>query len=506
MKKFQYLLNNSMYFISSKIKTLLLIMGLSFFVIACNNKKQQNQVEGSVRPNVVIFIADDVSWNDLGCYGNTFVQTPNIDKLAEGGMKFTNAILTTSSCSPSRISIMTGRYPHNTGAAELHTEPKVDFESIASVLKNQGYYTGQAGKWHMGELLKKGFDKIYQKLEENGDGGENRWIPSLQERDGEKPFFFWFAPYDAHRDWGENRFSKTHDPSLISVPQTMFNDDSTRIDLAKYYDEIKRFDHHVGEVVEELKGQRVFENTLILVMSDNGRPFPRDKTRMYDSGMKTPFIIHWPKNVEKRSISHSLISSVDIAPTILDICEVNAPNSFQGTSFKPILSSPKTEVRQYAFAEHNWHDHEAYERMVRTKDIIYIRNSRPQYPNQGPADAINSSSFRALQKAQKEHLLTAAQADVFLMPRPAEELYTVKNDPLQLTDLIGNKDYAQIYLELKNLLLEWMEETGDTVPENLTKDWYTRDTGKKIESNFEVRGEMPGSSRKADTINKKIKF
>lgn len=492
----------------SKIKTLLLIICLSFFGISCK-KKQEIRVEGSVRPNIVIFIADDVSWNDLGCYGNTFVQTPNIDKLAENGMKFTNAILTTSSCSPSRISIMTGRYPHNTGAAELHTEPRVDFESMASVLKKQGYYTGQAGKWHMGELLKRGFNKIYQKLEENGDGGENRWIPSLQERNRKKPFFFWFAPYDAHRVWGGNKFSKTHDPSLINVPPTLFDNDSTRIDLAKYYDEIKRFDHHVGEVVNELKKQGVFENTLILVMADNGRPFPRDKTRMYDSGMKTPFIVHWPKNVEKGSISHGLISSVDIAPTMLDICEVDAPKSFQGITFKPILSNPKTEVRQYAFSEHNWHDHEAYERMVRTKDNIYISNSRPQYPNQGPADALNSSSFKALQKAQKENTLTPAQADVFLTPRPVEELFAVKEDPLQLRNIINTQEYAQIQKELKNILLVWMEETGDTVPENLTKDWYTRDTGEKIDGkNWQVgnRGEMPGESRQADTINKKIKF
>ncbi|MCK5442292.1 MAG: sulfatase-like hydrolase/transferase, partial [Maribacter sp.] len=229
---------------------LLLFLALSAQII------NSQQVDGAkLRPNVIVFIADDVSWNDLGCYGNTFVQTPNIDKLANNGIKFTNAILTASSCSPSRISIMTGRYPHNTGAAELHTQPKVDFGSIASQLRNKGYYTGQAGKWHMGELLKKGFDKIYEKLEENGDGGENQWIRSVQERDKKSPFFFWFAPYDAHRDWGENDFSNTHNPKDIDVPQTLVDNDSTRMDLGNYYDEIKRFDHHVGKVVEELKKQ-----------------------------------------------------------------------------------------------------------------------------------------------------------------------------------------------------------------------------------------------------------
>ncbi len=112
---------------------------LSFICLALHNHaytQSDNSNRKGGAPNIVVLIADDVSWNDLGCYGSTFAETPNIDKLAAGGMKFNNAILTASSCSPSRISIMTGRYPHNTGAAELHTEPKTDFESMASRLKD----------------------------------------------------------------------------------------------------------------------------------------------------------------------------------------------------------------------------------------------------------------------------------------------------------------------------------------------------------------------------------
>ncbi len=379
--------------------------------------------KNSEAPNVVVFIADDVSWNDLGCYGSTSIKTPNIDKLAQGGMKFNHAILTASSCSPSRISIMTGRYPHNTGAAELHTEPKVDFESLASRLKKNGYYTGQAGKWHMGKLLRQGFDRIYDNGKQNGDGGEDRWIPSLKEREQNKPFFFWFASYDAHRPWGPNKFSGTLDPAHMEVPVTLVNNDSTRSDLSKYFIEIKRFDFHVGEVVKELKRQGVYDNTVIIVMADNGRPFPRDKTRMYDSGMKTPFIVHWPETIKKGAVSNSLISSVDIAPTLLDICSVPVPESFQGRSFQPVLTAPNKEIRKFAFSEHNWHDYEAHERMARTEDFIYILNSRPQFPNQGPADAVMSPSFRAMARKNEKHDLSSAQFDVFLAPRPAEELF-----------------------------------------------------------------------------------
>ncbi len=200
-----------------------------------------------------------------------------------------------------------------------------------------------------------------------------------------------------------------------------------------------------GEVVKELKGQGVYDNTVIIVMADNGRPFPRDKTRMYDSGMKTPFII-------------------------------------------------------------NWHDYEAHERMARTKDFIYILNSRPQFPNQGPADTVTSPSFRAMAAENDKHKLTPAQYDVFRAPRPGEELFYCKDDSLQLENSMRNKEYTSVYKELKDVLGKWMEMTGDNVPENLTKDWYTRDTGEKIDANFNIRGEMPGESQNADSINSRVKF
>jgi len=196
-----------------------------------------------------------------------------------------------------------------------------------------------------------------------------------------------------------------------------------------------------------------------------------------------------------------LISSIDIAPTISDVCKVQAPKSFQGRSFGKLLSNPGKKFRQYAFAEHNWHDHEAHERMVRTTDFIYILNSRPHFPNQGPADALNSSSFESLLEGKDKNNLTPAQYDVFLAPRPTEELYIVKGDPLQLNNIIGNNKYVSIERKLKGVLRKWMEDTGDNIPEDLTKDWYTRDSGQRIDRNFKQRGEMPGVRTKAEEIN-----
>jgi len=199
--------------------------------VSCNS--------GEAKPNFILFIADDVSWDDIGCYGNLQVKTPNIDRLASDGIRFNNFFLTASSSSPSRNSIITGRYPHNTGGAELHMEPPDYMVSFPEVLKKNGYYTAQAGKFHMGPYARRGFDSINDKTG-NGDGGEERWMQCLKERPENKPFFFWFAAHDAHRIWGPNSFSGTHDPDSLVPPFYLANGEKTKNDLAAYYDEIAR--------------------------------------------------------------------------------------------------------------------------------------------------------------------------------------------------------------------------------------------------------------------------
>ncbi|MDF1551339.1 MAG: sulfatase-like hydrolase/transferase, partial [Bacteroidales bacterium] len=226
------------------------------------------QQYAQIPPNFIIFIADDVSWDDFGCYGNNVVKTPTIDKLAKKGIVFTNAYLTASSCSPSRNSIMTGRYPHNTGAAELHTEPPIDMLSMAEVLKYKGYYTVSSGKFHMGKYAERGFDLIHQDYEMITNGGEGKWLDAVKNRPKNKPFFMWMASLDAHRDWGENKFSGTHKPTDIIPPFYLADNEGTRTDLAKYYDEIKRFDYHIEQVINELEKQKVLNNTCIIIMSD----------------------------------------------------------------------------------------------------------------------------------------------------------------------------------------------------------------------------------------------
>ena len=196
-------------------------------------------------PNLIVFIADDVSWDDLGCYGNEYVQSPNIDLLAKDGIVFKNAYLTTSSCSPSRNSIITGRYPHNTGAAELHSMPPIDMISLPEILKSKGYFTLQAGKFHMGDYAIRGFDEVHDDKIINGKGGEEYWEEAIENTPNDQPFFMWFASYDAHRTWGENQFTGTHNVNEIKVPEYLIDGPETRLDLVNYYDEITRFDYYI---------------------------------------------------------------------------------------------------------------------------------------------------------------------------------------------------------------------------------------------------------------------
>jgi arylsulfatase len=452
------------------------------------------------RPNFVLIMGDDISVDDFGCYGHPHIRTPNIDGLAAGGVRFTNAYLTASQCSPTRCSIITGRYPHNTGAPELHMHLPEGQPLFPLRLKQAGYYTLAAGKWHMGSYPKRAFS---YRVSGKGPGGEADWVSCLRERPRDKPFFMWFSSYDAHRRWDPDEDAKPHEPEDAVIPPYMADFPGTRKDLASYYDEVQRLDRYVGLVVGELKRQGVLDNTVVMFMADNGRPFPRCKTWLYDSGIKTPLVVHWPKGTAKAGgVSNSLVSAIDIAPTILILAGVPVAAAMQGVSFAPLLEDTRRQVRSYAFAEHNWHDQAAHERMVRWGNYVYIRNAHPELDNLVAAHW-NEPSYRDLFALRGAGKLTEAQADVFSSPRPAEALFDVSSDYHQLNNIAGDPKHREALEHLRKRMDEWQKCTGDTVPDNLTQDRFDRKTGKRL---FEglvppKRGTIPGSERDAQNIN-----
>ncbi len=376
--------------------------------------------EGPGRPNVILIIADDMARDDCGAYGHPRIRTPNIDKLARGGMRFDRAFLTCSSCSPSRSSLITGRYPHNTGAEELHWPLPAEQVTFVEKLKAGGYWTAAAGKWHLGSAVKGRFDVVREanaagfqlpngrgaaakaRLSAEGPGavqsGCDQWVPVLRDRPRDKPFFLWLAALDPHRDYQAGTIPRPHRPEDAVVPPYLPDVPAVREDLALYYDEIGRLDHYVGAVMAELDRQGVAGETMVLFLSDNGRPFPRCKTTVYDSGIRTPWIVRWPGRVAPGSRCARLVSSIDIAPTILKLAGIAPGSSFQGKDFAPLLADPSAKVRDLVFAEHNWHDYAARARAVRSERFKYIKNDDRELPLTPPADAVRSPTYRAMQK------------------------------------------------------------------------------------------------------------
>ena len=238
----------------------------------------------------------------------------------------------------------------------------------------------------------------------------------------------------------------------------MVDSPKTREDLAAYYHEVSRWDHFIGRVVGALEETGALENSLILVLADNGRPFPRDKGHLYDGGIRTPLVAHFPAGAEGAVSTSSLVSSIDIAPTILDLAGVEIPDCIQGVSFLPILSDPQVATRTVAFAERNWHVYRAHERMVRFGDFLYIRNNtRDQKTLVGESHLVPSGE--ELWRAHARGETSPAQQQLFADPVPEEQLYRISSDPHQLENLAGQPALAEALAEARSLLDRWSEET-----------------------------------------------
>ena len=433
------------------------------------------------KPNIVLILADDMAWDDCGAYGHPTIRTPHIDQLARGGLRFDRAFLTCSSCSPSRASILTGRYPHNTGAEQLHMPVPRGQVTFVELLRRAGYWTAAVGKWHLGNAVKDRFDLV---REEQFEGGKNsgceRWVATLRERPKDKPFFLWLASFHPHRPYLENAIPNPHRPEDAVVPPYLPDVAETRKELALYYDAISRLDGYVGQVVTELGRQGVLQDTCILFLSDNGRPFPRCKNTVYDSGIQTPWLVHWPARVKAQTVCRSLVSSVDIAPTFLELAGVEPGPTFQGHSFVPLLKDPKATVREYVYAEHNKHNYEARERAVRSEQFKYIHNDYNDLPQTPPVDIIWGSTFQAMRRLRDMDRLTPAQRNVFMKPRPAAELYDTAADPHELHNLARDPRRAPVLHRLRGALQEWQRWTQDVRPKDRSPDDpYDRETGKR---------------------------
>ncbi|MDQ3329710.1 MAG: sulfatase [Planctomycetota bacterium] len=429
-------------------------------------------VAADAPPNVLIFIADDMAVEDCGAYGHPHIRTPNIDRLAHEGVRFDAAFLTCSSCSPSRSSILTSRYPHNTGAHQLHLPLPAEQVLVSAPLRDAGYHTAAVGKWHLGNAVKNQFDEVKE-------GEVDQMVPTLRDRPTDKPFFFWFAFIDPHRPYQMGTIDTPHLPEDAVVPPFLPDTPAVRDDLAMYYDEISRMDANIGDVLAELDRQGISENTVVVFLSDNGRPVPRCKTTVYDSGIQTPLIVRWPGEV-KPGTTQALVSSIDVMATVCDMAGVPRPKSFQGGSFLPMLDDLSAHGRDAVFAEHNWHDYEARDRAVRTPTMKYIRYDYNDLPGTPPADAVRSPTFDEMKRLRDANMLTDVQTRPFVVPQPKEELFDLTEDPHELVNLAEDPAYADELHLLRLRLDHWQRETDDAPAAARRPDGFDRESGEPL--------------------------
>jgi arylsulfatase A-like enzyme len=412
-------------------------------------------------PNFVILIADDLGWNDLGAYGNRQVHTPNIDRLAASGLRFDNAFLTTSSCSASRASILTGKYPHSNGLVHLHQPLSPKETTLGLLLRQGGYHTEAVGKWGLGGEVKGQFSS---NIEEKTGSSTERWIERLQRRPKDTPFFFWLASRDPHPPHRPDKDSVAYryDPDKLEIPAGLVNGPGTRREFAQYYREITRFDRDVGLVVAELEAQGVLDDTLLIVMSDNGRPFPGAKENLYDDGIRTPFILYWPQEIRQPGTRGQLISMVDLAPTLLDLAGLPIPAEMQGYSFAGLLARPDGKIRDYIYAERNWHGLNYHERAIRSLDYLYKENQFPLHGLCNPSPYAGTAAYKELLQAYQSGQLEAARAECFAPIRATVELLDVDSDGnARQGNQAGDPDHAGTLETMAAALRQWRRETGD---------------------------------------------
>lgn len=439
------------------------------------------------RPNVVVFIADDAGM-DFGAYGNRVVRTPNIDRLAREGLVFSRAFLTSPQCSPSRTSMLSGQYAHTVGTEDLHVPLPEGKSILPKHLREQaGYFTGRMLKGHIGKPAEEQFD-----WSDNGfypEYVEGRWnaralshFQDFLDAAGRKPFFLWTAFVDPHRPYQDekNGAPRVHDPGRIKVPPHLVNDRATKADIAAYYDELARMDNHIGQMLGELEKRSLRQDTLIVFLSDNGAPFPGGKGTLYDAGVQTPFIVSWPAKLGTGR-REALVSTIDLAPTMLELAGVSSPTPLSGASLLPLLTDATLPGRDFVFAERNWHNADEHMRMVRSPSHKLIVNAYTERPFGNPSDVATSPSWRALLNAQRAGRLTPLQARLFAAPRPSVELYDLARDPGETRNLAFDPTQQETLASLSKALEAWMKSSEDFPPtERQRPDDTDRITGARL--------------------------
>ena len=405
--------------------------------------------------NVLLIIADDCTYTDMEVYGGQ-AMTPHLNQLAKEGMRFNKCYQAAPMCSPTRHCLYTGIYPVKSGAYPNHTNAYKWVKSIATYLQPLGYNTHLSGKTHIGP--KSVFPFNYSKRKGFGNNPDPAVFASVLKES--KPFLFIAASNEPHSPWNRG-VAKAYPPATLKLPPIWVDTPETREHYARYLAEITYFDSQVGELLKLLDNSEQRDNTLVIVLSEQGNSFPFAKWTCYDAGIHSGCIIRWPNVVKPGTTSNALIEYVDMVPTILDAIQQPLPKILDGKSFLPVLIGNLENHKGYAFALQtsrgiiNGPDHYGI-RSVHDGRYLYIRNLTPNvtFTNAATNDAI-FKSWRKNNNSGAQRLVHDYQH------RPAGELYDCKVDPWNQFNLIDDANLVSVRDNLKKKLDRWMKAQGD---------------------------------------------
>ena len=426
------------------------------------------------RPNIVWISCEDISPH-LGCYGDAEARTPNLDRLASAGGRYTNAFSVSGVCAPSRSGIITGMYPGSLGTCHMRcgNPPPAHVKCFPEYLRNAGYYCTNRRKTDYN------FPVPAAAWDECGNKAHYRNRPNK-----DQPFFAVFNFTLTHESkTGEIRPmspehkrvllpDKRHSPAAADLPPYYPDTEIIRKHWAYYYDLVTLMDWEAGRILDGLKQDGLADDTIVFFFSDHGVGFPRAKRWLYDSGMHVPLIVRWPGNIEPGSVTDRLVSFADFAPTVLSLAGVPVPEHMQGGAF---LGDAATPARDYVYAGRDRMD-ERYDiiRAVRDKRFKYIRNYEPGRPYAQFLEYCEGwAVMRDMRRVQAAGELKGPETLFFRETKPLEELYDVAADPHEIGNLAESPEHQAVLARMRKAIDDWMRDIKDLglVPEMELDDW-----------------------------------
>ena len=470
----------------------------------------------AAKRNVVLFVTDDQS-QDMGCYGNHVVKTPNMDALAADGTRFRNAFCTTASCSASRSVILSGLHNHANGqyGHQHHFHKFSAYDNILSLpvyLSHAGFRTARCGKYHVAPEAVYKFETVIPGPTRSPVVMANNCEAFLKE-ESDAPFFLYICTSDPHRGGGTanelpykpDRFGNpppgktypgvtevVYDPEDVIVPGFLPDTPTCRAEIAQYYQSISRIDRGLGRLIEILKQAGQWDDTLFLYISDHGIAMPGAKTTLYEGGMVSPCLVRNPYLENRGVVTDAMISWVDLAPTIVDFAGAldpqtgqvqqavldkiprnksrsdpqttndTKPGRFHGRSFLSVLDQENPDGWDVAYASHTFHEIQMYYpmRVVRERRYKLIWNIAHPLPFPFASDLWAAPTWQAQYQLGMDAPYGAKTVGSYIQ-RPEFELFDLKNDPYEGHNLAGDPQHAQLLEQMKAKLKQFQRRTAD---------------------------------------------